>query len=127
MDRKHGRKRQLMRAREHRHERRRPIVHVQNLRHRSQSTRELNGGFAKENETRRVVVVSPAVLTINARPIKEIVTANQEQLHAVSRVRLEVLRDVNLLSEPYIDSHLRIFFLEGGVLANLAIKRQRDR
>ena len=48
-------------------------------------------------------------------------------MHATRGVALEVFGDVGFFTDANIDSHARVFFLERGIIADLAIVRQRHR
>ena len=78
MNREHGCERQMMRSHINRHQRGRPIVHMQNLRCRSQTARQLHRRFAEKNKTRGVIVISGSVFTVNSVAIKKLVTPDKE-------------------------------------------------
>src|SRR6476646_4467972 len=85
--------RQSVRMHKNRHQRRRPIVHVQNLQLRCQSPGQLYDRFAEKNESRGIIVVRLAALAINPSAIKEFIAADEEQLHATCAAAFQVPRD----------------------------------
>src|SRR2546421_12541078 len=103
MNRQHGRERELLIRNERRNERRRPIVAMENLRRRRHSPRQFDRGFAEENETRGVVLVSDAVFAIDARPIEERIATNEERLNTPRRPAFDEFSDISLLPEADID------------------------
>ena len=100
----------------HRHQRRRPIVHVQNLQLRRQPPRQFERRFAEENKSRGIVFVRLAVLAVNSRAIEKLIAANQKQLHAAGAPALEVPGDVSLVADLHIDSDAGVFLLKRAIL-----------
>src|SRR5437762_9277007 len=92
MDSQNRAERQSVRMHEHRHQRRGPVVHVQNLQLRCQSPGQLHRRFAEKNKSRGVIFVWLTALAVNSGAIKKLVTANQKQLDATSALALEVTR-----------------------------------
>ena len=64
------------------HQRRRPIVHVQNLQLRCQSAGQLDDCFGEKNKSCGVIFVGLAALAVNSSAIKKFIAADEEQLHA---------------------------------------------
>src|ERR1700751_1021148 len=64
------------------HQRRRPIVHVQNLQLRCQSSCQLERCFAEKNKSRGVIFVGLAALAVNSGAIKKFIAPDEEQLYA---------------------------------------------
>ena len=67
-----------MSAHIHWHQRRRPIVQVQNLRRRRETSRQFDRSFAEKNETRGVIFVRLAVFAINSGAIEKLVAAHKK-------------------------------------------------
>ena len=65
------------------------------------------------------------MLAVNSRAIKELVAANQKQLHPACTPALKIFSDVSFLAHSYIDRHSRVLFFESRVLSNFTIKWQR--
>src|SRR5215831_4099499 len=107
---------------EHRHQRRGPIVHVQNLHLRRQSPGQLQRRFAEENKSRSVILVRFPALAVNSRAIKKLFTANQKQLDATGALAFKVTRSVNFISELHINSYATIFLLKRASLFYLAVE-----
>jgi hypothetical protein len=103
MDCQHRCERQIMSAHKHRHQRGRPIMHVQNLQRRRQAPGEFQCSLAKKDKPGRVIFVRLAVLAVNSRPIKKLVAANQKQLHPACASPLEVLGNISFIPNPHID------------------------
>src|SRR5580765_7631684 len=74
---------QSVRMHKNGHQRRRPIVHVQNLQLRCQSPGQLERRFTEKNKSRGIIFVRLAALAINSCAIKKFITADEEQLQAV--------------------------------------------
>src|SRR6476469_3555765 len=74
--------RQSMCMHENRHQRRRPIVYVENFQLRCQSPGQLDDCFAEKNESRGIILVRRAALAVNSSAIKKFIAADEEQLHA---------------------------------------------
>src|SRR5262249_3877936 len=64
------------------HQRRRPIVHVQNLQLRRQSPGQLDDCFAEKNESCGIILIRLAALAVNSCAIKKFIASDEEQLHA---------------------------------------------
>src|SRR6476660_9290723 len=109
---------------ENRHQRRRPIVQVQNLQLRCQSPGQLERRFAEKNESRGIIFVRLATLAINPSAIKKFITADEEQLHAACAAAFEVPRNVGRIADLHVDSYTGVLFLKHAIVANLAIERQ---
>ena len=126
MDGEDRRKRQLLVGHEDGNKRGRPIMRVKNLGRGCHPPREFHRGFAKENETRRVIFVGHAVFAVDARPIEERVAPDEECLHAARGPAFHKFRDVILLADGHIDRDPGIAQLDRHVLADLAIEWHRD-
>src|SRR6267142_727147 len=94
MNRKHGGERQLLVVHQHGNEGRRPIVHVQDLWRRTHPPRQLQCGFAKENESPGVIFVGYTVLRINPRAIKKLITPDKESLDSTGRPAFQIFRQI---------------------------------
>ena len=92
VDRQHGLKRQSPFAIDHGHQRRLPVVHVEDLRRGQNAARQLRHGTREKDEALRVVVVIAAVLAIDPGPVEVLIVANQKDLHAVGIRSLHYLR-----------------------------------
>ena len=64
-------------------------MRVKNLRRGRHAARELEGGFAEENEARGIIGIRLALLAVKGRAIEELVAADEENLEILSRARLE--------------------------------------
>ena len=62
----------------YRHQRRGPIVNMQNLQLRRQSPSQFNCRFAEENKTRGIVFVLLTVFAVNSVAIKKFIATNQK-------------------------------------------------
>src|SRR5262245_28532114 len=82
MDRQNRAERQSVRMHENGHQRRRPIVHVQNIQLRCQSPGQLDDCFAEKNESSGIIFVRLAALAVNSTTIKKFIAADEEQLDA---------------------------------------------
>src|SRR5215472_10100302 len=109
---------------ENRHQRRGPILHVQNLQLRRQSPRQLQRRFTEKNKSRRIILVRLAALTVNSRTIKKLVTADEEQLHAACAAALKVSGNVSGVANLHINSYAAVFFVKRAVLSDFAIEGQ---
>src|SRR5262249_29657852 len=108
------------------HQRRRPIVYVQNLQLRCQSPSQLDDRFAEKNESRSIIFVRLAALAINSCAIKKFVAADKEQLHAARAAAFQVPCNVSRIANLHFDSYAAVLLLKRAILSNLAIKRQRQ-
>src|SRR6476659_5923581 len=97
-------KRQSVCMHENRHQRRCPIVYVQNLHLRCQSPGQLERRFAEKNESRGIIFVRRAALAVNSSAIKKLIAADEEQLHAAGASAFEVPRNVGLIADLDLDS-----------------------
>src|ERR1051325_1219580 len=86
----------------------------------------LDDRFAEKNESRGVIIVRLATLTINSCAIKKFVTADEEQLHAPWAAAFQVPRNVNRIADLYLDSDTGVLFSERAVLLNFPVERQSD-
>src|SRR6267154_5806593 len=107
------------------HQRRRPIVHVQNLQLRCQSPGQLERRFAEKNESRGIIFVRLATLAINPSAIKKFIAADEEQLHAACAAAFQIPRNVGRIAELHLNSYAGVLLLKRAIIANLAIERQR--
>src|SRR6266705_2974038 len=82
VDRQNRAERQSVRMHKNGHQRRRPIVHVQNLQLRCQSPGQLERRFTEKNKSRGIIFVRLAALAINSCAIEKFIAADEEQLHA---------------------------------------------
>src|SRR4029077_3270005 len=126
MDGQNRAERQSVCMHENRHQRRRPIVQVQNLQLRCQSPGQLKCRFAEKNESRGIIFVRLAALAVNSCAIKKFITADEKQLHAAGAAAFEVPRNVGRIADLHVDSYTGVLFLKRAIIANLAIERQRD-
>src|SRR6266496_3612967 len=108
----------------YRHQRRGPIVHVQNLQLRCQSPSQFDCRFAEENKSRGIVFVRFTALAINSNAVKELIAANEKQLHATGAATLEVSGDVGFVPDLHIDSYTGVLLLKRRILLYLAVQRQ---
>src|SRR5918996_1096449 len=108
------------------HQRRRPIVHMQNLQLRRQSSGQLDDCFAEKNESRSIVFVRLAPFAINSRSIKKLIAADEEQLPAACATAFQVSRNMDRIADLHVDSYTGVLFLKRAILSDLAIERQRD-
>src|SRR5437667_4632547 len=125
MDRQNRAERQSVRMRKNGHQRRRPIVHVQNLQLRCQSPGQLERRFAEKNKSRGIIFVRLAAPAINSSAIKKLIAADEEQLHAACAMAFQIPRNVGRIAELHLNSYAGVLFLKYAILANLAIERQR--
>src|SRR6187397_185499 len=125
MDRQNRAERQSVRMHEHRHQSRRPIVHVQNLQLGRQSPGELDDCFAEKNESRGVIFVLRTALAVNSSAIKKFIAADEEQLHPAGASAFQISRDVSRLTDLHFDSYTSVLLLKCTILSNLAIERER--
>ena len=107
------------------HQRRRPIVHVQNLQLRCQSPGQLERRFAEKNKSRGIIFVRLAALAVNSSAIKKFIAADEEQLHAACAAAFQIPRNVSRIAELHLDSYTGVLLLKCAILANLAIERER--
>src|SRR6266542_4976427 len=121
MNRKHRFERQIMRAHKHRHQRCRPIMHVQNLQWRRQSPCEFQRRFAEKNEPRCVIFVGLAALAVNSLPIEKLVATNEKQLNAAGAASFQVFGDVSFVAHLHIYGHSCLLFLERAIPSNFAV------
>ena len=103
------------------HQRRRPIVHVQNLQLRCQSPGQLERRFAEKNKSRGIIFVRLAALAVNSSAIKKLIAADEEQLHAAGASAFQVPRNVSRIAELHVDSYTGVLLLKCTILSNLAI------
>src|SRR2546430_14338179 len=96
--------RQSVRMHKNGHQRRRPIVHVQNLQLRCQSPGQLERRFAEKNKSRSTIFVRLAALAINSCAIKKFIAADKEQLHSACVAAFQIARDVGLIAELHLNS-----------------------
>src|SRR6476646_8316481 len=94
------------------HQRRRPILHVQNLHLRCQSPGQLERRFAEKNESRGIIFVRRAALAVNSSAIKKLIAADEEQLHAAGASAFEVPRNVGLIADLDLDSNTGVLLFE---------------
>ena len=125
MNRQHRFKGQPVSPHENGDQSRRPIVHMQDLHARGQPSRQFQRCFAKQNEARGVIFVGFTVLAVESGAIEEFVASDQEQLHSAWAAPFQILGDVALFANANIDGHPTVLLLKRGVLADLAIERQR--
>ena len=78
MDRQDGFEWQPLRIHKYRHQRRGPIVHMQNFQLRRQPPSQFQRRFAEENESRSIIFVRPTALAVNCRAIKKLIKTNQK-------------------------------------------------
>src|SRR5207249_1812574 len=126
MDRQDGFEWQPLRIHKYRHQRRGPIVQVQNFHLRRQPPSQFQRCFAKENESRGIIFVRLTTLAVNSRAIKKLITTNQKQLHAAGAPPLEVPGNVSLIAHLHIDSYAGVRLLECTIFLNFAVERQSD-
>ena len=107
------------------HQRRRPIVHVQNLQLRCQSPGQLERRFAEKNKSRGIIFVRLAALAVNSSAIKKLIAADEEQLHAAGASAFQVPRNVSRIADLHLDSYTGVLLLKCAILSNLAIERER--
>ena len=122
MDRQNRAEWQSVRMHKNGHQRRRPIVRVQNFHLRCQSPRQLDDCFAEKNESRGIILVRLTVLAINFRPIKKFIAADEEQLHAPCASAFKVARDVRRSPDLHVDSYTGVLFLKRAIFSNLGIE-----
>ena len=125
MDCQNRAERQRVRMHKNRHQRRCPIVHLQNFHLGCQSPRQLDDCFAEKNESRGIIFVRLTVFAINFRPIKKFIAADEEQLHAPCASAFKVARDVRRSPDLHVDSYTGVLLLKRAIFSNLAIERQR--
>ena len=109
-----------------RHQRRRPIMHVQNFHLRCQSPSQLDDCFAEKNESRSIIFVRLAALAVNSSAIKKFIAADEEQLHAACASAFQIPCNVSRIADLHFDSYTGVLFLKRATLSDLAIERQRD-
>ena len=124
MNGQHRFERQALRMHKYRYQRWCPIVHVQNLHLRRQSPGQLQRCLTQKNETRRVIFVGLAALTVDAWSIKKFVAANEKQLHATGTASFEVFGDVSFVAHLNIDSYPTVLLFKCAILSNFAVIRQ---
>src|SRR4029453_14010011 len=125
MDGQNRAERQSVRMRKNGHQRRRPIVHVQNLQLRCQSPGQLERRFAEKNKSRGIIFVRLPPLALNSCAIKKFITADEEQLHAACAAAFQIPRNVSRIAELHLNSYAGVLLLKRAILANLAVERQR--
>src|ERR1044072_2654858 len=106
-----------------RHQRRGPIVRVQDLQLRRQAPSQFQRRLTEENESRGVIFVRPAPLAVNSRAIEKFAASNKKQLHAACAPRLDVAGDVNFVADLHIDGYAGVLFLKRAILLNLTVER----
>src|SRR5207248_7923455 len=97
--------RQSVRMHKNGHQRRRPIVHVQNLQLRCQSPSQLERRFAEKNKSRGIIFVLLAALAINSCAIKKFIAANEEQLHPACAAAFQIPRNVSRVADLHFNSY----------------------
>src|SRR5262249_4878531 len=107
------------------HQRRRPIVHVQNLQLRCQSPGQFDDCFAEKNESRSIIFVRLAALAVNSSAIKKFIAADEEQLHVAGAAAFQVPRNVSRIADSHLNSYTGVLLLKRAILSNLTIERQR--
>src|SRR4030095_2044640 len=100
------------------HQRRRPIVQVQNLQLRCQSPGQLEDCFAEKNESRGIIFVRLAALAVNSSAIKKFIAADEEQLHTACASAFQVPRNASRVADLHINSYAGVLFLKRAVLSN---------
>src|SRR6476469_2213698 len=124
MDGQNRAERQSMCMHENRHQRRRPIVHVQNLQLLCTSPGQLEGCFAEKNESRGVIFERLPTLAVNSSAIKKLIASDEEQLHAAGASAFQVPRNVSRIADLHLDSYTGVLLFECTILSNLAIERE---
>src|SRR4051812_32787908 len=92
--------REMIGVHQHRHECRRPIVHVQYLHRRSKSPGQLDCCLTEEDEPGGVVLVWYAVFAINAGPIEKGIASYEEQLDAAVGVTFDKFGHIGRIAYP---------------------------
>src|SRR4029079_11623773 len=82
--------RQSVRMHKNGHQRRRPIVHVQNLHLGCQSPGQLERRFTETNKSRGIILVRLPALAINSCAIKKFIATDEEQLHAARTAAFQI-------------------------------------
>ncbi len=99
---------------------------MENLWGRRHAARQLERGFAEENETRGIVFVSDAVFAVDADAIEKCVASNKKCLHTARRPAFDEFGDISFLADGDVHRDPGIAQIERHVLADLAIVRHRD-
>src|SRR6478736_8887636 len=124
MDGQNRAERQSVRMHKNGHQRRRPIVHVQNLHLGCQSPGQLERRFTEKNKSRGIIFVGLAALAINSCAIKKFIATDEEQLHAAWAAAFQIPRNVGFIAELHLNSYAGVLLLKRAILANLAVERQ---
>src|SRR5581483_6470049 len=124
MNGQHGLERQPLCMHEHRHQRRSPIVRVQDLQLRCQSARQFQRRLAKKDKSRGVIFISFAPFAVNSVAIEKFIATNQIQLDAAGASALEILRRVSAIANRHVDSDPCVLSPECAVISNFAVERK---
>src|SRR4029453_13647145 len=108
------------------HQRRRPIVQMQNLQLRCQSPGQLDDCFGEKNESRGFLLVRLPPLAVNSCAIKKFIATDEEQLHAVYAAAFQVPRNMSRVADLDVDGYTGVLFLKRAILSNLTVERKRD-